>query len=132
MRIEKTVGEWVSHCDIDCGLGVFHFDCPACKEGGSLYDVWDEKYARICFKCEKCETALESDWDSDEMEQWVIAKVYQITKPFNLTVSDRINAEPEFRREMLKQVIELVSSNDLKVAQIILSQVIEADEGVDE
>lgn len=54
-----------------------------------------------------------------------------MTKPFNLTVSDRINAEPEFRREMLKQVIELVSSNDLKVAQVMLDQVIDADEGVD-
>jgi hypothetical protein len=60
-----------------------------------------------------------------------IEKVDQMTKPFNLTVSDRINAEPEFRREMLKQVIELVSSNDLKVAQVMLDQVIDADEGVD-
>tara|TARA_R110000751_G_scaffold226863_1_gene328775 strand:+ start:567 stop:1145 length:579 start_codon:yes stop_codon:yes gene_type:complete len=66
-----TIGEWVPHCDIDCGMGAFYYDCPACKKGGALYDVWDEKYTRIYFKCEKCETALESDWDSDEMEQWV-------------------------------------------------------------
>jgi serine protease inhibitor ecotin len=55
----------------------------------------------------------------------------QITKSFNLTVIERIIEYPKFRKELLKQVIELVSSDDLMVAQIMLSQVIEADEGVD-
>jgi hypothetical protein len=53
----------------------------------------------------------------------------QITKSFNLTVAERINTDLKFRKEMLKQVIELVSSNNLMVAQIMLSQVIEADKG---
>jgi hypothetical protein len=64
-------------------------------------------------------------------EEQIENAVDQITKPFNLTVTERINMEPEFRREVLKKVIELVSSNDLKVAQVMLDQVIEADEGVD-
>ena len=52
-------------------------------------------------------------------------------KPFNSTVTERINMQPEFRREVLRQVIECISSNNLKVAQAMLDQVIEADEGVD-
>ena len=58
--------------------------------------------------------------------------VDQIGKSFNSTVTERINMQPEFRREVLKQVIECISSNNLKVAQAMLDQVIEADEGVDE
>ena len=53
-------------------------------------------------------------------------------KPFNSTVTERINMQPEFRREVLRQVIECISRDDLKVAQAMLDQVIEADEGVDE
>lgn len=55
----------------------------------------------------------------------------QIGKSFNLTVTDRINTQPEFRREILRQVIEHISSDDLLVAKKMLDQVIEADEGVD-
>ena len=58
--------------------------------------------------------------------------VDQIGKSFNSTVTERINIQPEFRREVLKQVIKCISSNNLKVAQAMLDQVIEADEGVDE
>ena len=58
--------------------------------------------------------------------------VDQIGKSFNSTVTERINMQPEFRREVLKQVIKCISSNNLKVAQAMLDQVIEADEGVDE
>jgi hypothetical protein len=57
--------------------------------------------------------------------------VDQIGKSFNLTVTERINTQPEFRREILRQVIECISRDDLKVAQTMLDQVIEADEGVD-
>jgi len=57
--------------------------------------------------------------------------VDQISKSFNLTVTERINTQPEFRREILRQVIECISRDDLKVAQAMLDQVIEADEGVD-
>jgi hypothetical protein len=57
--------------------------------------------------------------------------VDQIGKSFNSTVTERINMQPEFRREVLKQVIECISRDDLKVAQAMLDQVIEADEGVD-
>ena len=57
--------------------------------------------------------------------------VDQISKSFNLTVTERINTQPEFRREILRQVIECISRDDLKVAQAMLDHVIEADEGVD-
>ena len=57
--------------------------------------------------------------------------VDQIGKSFNLTVTERINTQPEFRREILKQVIECISSDDLLVAKKMLDQVIEADEGFD-
>ena len=57
--------------------------------------------------------------------------VDQIGKSFNSTVTERINMQPEFRREVLRQVIECISRNDLKVAQAMLDQVIGADEGVD-
>ena len=57
--------------------------------------------------------------------------VDQISKSCNLTVTERINTQPEFRREILRQVIECISRDDLKVAQAMLDQVIEADEGVD-
>ena len=57
--------------------------------------------------------------------------VDQISKSFNLTVTERINTQPEFRKEILRQVIECISRDDLKVAQAMLDQVVEADEGVD-
>ena len=57
--------------------------------------------------------------------------VDQIGKSFNLTVTERINIQPEFRTEILRQVIECISSDDLLVAKKMLDQVIEADEGVD-
>jgi len=57
--------------------------------------------------------------------------VDQISKSFNLTVTERINTQPEFRTEILRQVIECISRDDLKVAQTMLNQVVEADEGVD-
>ena len=57
--------------------------------------------------------------------------VDQISKSFNLTVTERINTQPEFRREILRQVIECISSDDLLVAKKMLDQVIEADEGFD-
>ena len=55
----------------------------------------------------------------------------QIGKSFNLTVTERIKTQPEFRREILREVIEHISSDDLLVAKKMLDQVIEADEGVD-
>ena len=57
--------------------------------------------------------------------------VDQIGKSFNLTATERINTQPEFRREILRQVIECISSDDLLVAKKMLDQVVEADEGVD-
>ena len=57
--------------------------------------------------------------------------VDQIIKSLDLTVTERINTQPEFRREILRQVIECISRDDLKVAQTMLDQVVEADEGVD-
>ena len=57
--------------------------------------------------------------------------VDQIGKSFNLTVTERINTQPEFRREILRQVVERVESDDLFVAIKMLEQVLEADEGVD-
>ena len=57
--------------------------------------------------------------------------VDQISKSFSLTVTERINTQPEFRTEILRQVIECNSRDDLKVAQAMLDQVVEADEGVD-
>jgi hypothetical protein len=55
----------------------------------------------------------------------------QIGKSFDLTVTERINTQPKFRAEILRQVIECISSDDLLVAKKMLDQVIEADEGVD-
>lgn len=54
--------------------------------------------------------------------------VDQISKSFDLTFTERINTQPEFRREILRQVIECISSDDLLVAKKMLDQVIEADE----
>lgn len=64
-------------------------------------------------------------------EEQIENAVDQISKSFNLTVTERINTQPEFRREILRQVIECISRDDLKVAQTMLDQVLEADEGVD-
>ena len=47
-------------------------------------------------------------------------------------LTERINTQPEFRREILRQVVECVESDDLFVAIKMLEQVLEADEGVDE
>ena len=57
--------------------------------------------------------------------------VDQIGKSLDLTVTERINTQPEFRREILRQVIECILSDDLLVAKKMLDQVVEADEGVD-
>ena len=57
--------------------------------------------------------------------------VDQIGKSFSLTVTERINTQPGFRREILRQVVECVESDDLLVAKKMLDQVLEADEGVD-
>ena len=57
--------------------------------------------------------------------------VDQIIKSLDLTVTERINTQPEFRREILRQVVECVESDDLFVAIKMLDQVVEADEGVD-
>ena len=57
--------------------------------------------------------------------------VDQIGKSFSLTVTERINTQPKFRREILRQVVECIESNDLLVAKKMLDQVLEADEGVD-
>ena len=57
--------------------------------------------------------------------------VDQIIKSLDLTVTERINTQPEFRREILRQVVECVESDDLFVAIKMLEQVLEADEGVD-
>ena len=60
--------------------------------------------------------------------------VDQIGKSFNLTVTERINTQPEFRREILRQVVECVeygTSDDLWLAKKMLDQVVEADEGFD-
>jgi hypothetical protein len=65
---------------------------------------------------------------SDELKE---NAVDQIIKSLDLTVTERINTQPEFRREILRQVIECISRDDLKVAQTMLDQVVEADEGVD-
>jgi hypothetical protein len=58
--------------------------------------------------------------------------VDQIGKLFDLVVTERIKTQPEFRREILREVIEHISSDDLLVAKKMLDQVIEADEGVDD
>ena len=50
---------------------------------------------------------------------------------FDLVVTERIKTQPEFRREILREVIEHISSDDLLVAKKMLDQVVEADEGVD-
>lgn len=50
---------------------------------------------------------------------------------FDLVVTERIQTQPEFRKEILREVIEHISSDDLLVAKKMLDQVIEADEGVD-
>ena len=55
--------------------------------------------------------------------------VDQISKSFNLTVTERINTQPEFRTEILRQVIECISSDNLLVAKKMLDQVVEADVG---
>jgi DNA-binding HxlR family transcriptional regulator len=57
--------------------------------------------------------------------------VDQIGKSFSLTVTERINTQPRFRREILRQVVECVESDDLLVAKKMLDQVVEADEGFD-
>ena len=66
--------------------------------------------------------------------------VDQIGKSFNLTVTERINTQPEFRIEILRQIEECIHNvinkagygvEDLKVAKKMLDQVVEADEGVD-
>lgn len=67
-------------------------------------------------------------------EEQIENAVDQIGKSFNLTVTERINTQPEFRREILRQVVECVeygTSDDLLVAKKMLDQVVEADEGVD-
>lgn len=64
-------------------------------------------------------------------EEQIENAVYQISKSFSLTVTERINTQPEFRTEILRQVIECISSDDLLVAKKMLDQVVEADEGVD-
>ena len=58
--------------------------------------------------------------------------VDQISKSFSVTVTERINTQPEFRREILRQVIECISSDDLLVAKKMLDQVVEADEADEE
>jgi len=67
-------------------------------------------------------------------EEQIENAVDQISKSFSVTVTERINTQPEFRREILRQVIECISSDDLLVAKKMLDQVVEADEadeGVD-
>jgi len=55
--------------------------------------------------------------------------VDQIIKSLDLTVTERINTQPEFRTEILRQVIECISSDNLLVAKKMLDQVVEADVG---
>jgi len=85
------------------------------------------------FKCEKCGTVC---YDTPNgyitgCEHYPEDAVDKIIKSLDLTVTERINTQPEFRREILRQVVERVESDDLFVAIKMLEQVLEADEGVD-
>jgi|SaaInlV_100m_DNA_5_1039725.scaffolds.fasta_scaffold25101_3 ssDNA-binding Zn-finger/Zn-ribbon topoisomerase 1 len=83
------------------------------------------------FKCEKCGTVC---YDTPNgyitgCEHYPEDAVDKIIKSLDLTVTERINTQPEFRTEILRQVIECISSDNLLVAKKMLDQVVEADVG---
>jgi hypothetical protein len=83
-----SVGEFVHHCDDECGLGRFVYVCPACLRTCDDYqDVW---YGReniyggepVQFSCERCQAKLLAHWDRDEGE----VQVYVMGTPERQTV----------------------------------------------
>jgi hypothetical protein len=63
----------------------------------------------------------------------------QMISSFNLTVIERLRRQPDFRKEVLRQIEECIHKVNeegheaaaLKIAKKMLDQIVEADEGVD-
>lgn len=59
---------FVNHCEEICGLGYFHYKCPACGRLGSDYDEawWDHENVYtgepLFFPCEHCKVRLVVRW----------------------------------------------------------------------
>lgn len=50
-----------------------------------------------------------------------------MSKPFDATVVERLKTDPEYKDELLKEIIELIQIGELKTAQVLLNTIIEVD-----
>jgi len=46
---------------------------------------------------------------------------------FNATVAKRLKIDPEYKDELLKEIIKLIQIGELKTAQVLLNEIIEAE-----
>jgi hypothetical protein len=46
--------------------------------------------------------------------------------PFNATVVKRLKADPEYKEEVIKEIIKLIQIEELETAKVLLEAIIEA------
>jgi hypothetical protein len=71
---------------------------------------------------------------SDDLGEWkdlynkgLINDDELLARPFNATVVKRLKIDPEYKDELLKEIIELIQIGELKTAQVLLNEIIEVE-----
>jgi hypothetical protein len=73
---------------------------------------------------------VDDDWQTAAFGLY--APIHQennkVSKPFRNTIIERIRKDPEYKAEVLREIVECLSSGDFIVAKTMLNNVIEAEE----
>ena len=71
---------------------------------------------------------------SDDLGEWkdlynkgLIDDDELLARPFDVTVVERLKTDPEYKDELLKEIIELIQIGELKTAQVLLNTIIGVD-----
>jgi len=71
---------------------------------------------------------------SDDLGEWkdlynkgLVNDDELLARPFNATVAKRLKTDPEYKDELLKEIIKLIQIGELKTAQVLLNEIIEAE-----
>ena len=71
---------------------------------------------------------------SDDLGEWkdlynkgLINDDELLVRPFDATVVMRLKTDPEYKDELLKEIIELIQIGELKTAQVLLNEIIEVE-----
>lgn len=71
---------------------------------------------------------------SDDLGEWkdlynkgLINDDELLARPFAATVVKRLKIDPEYKDELLKEIINLIQIGELKTAQVLLNEIIEVE-----